>query len=107
MRETADEIELLKQSAAVCEAALHDLEQAIRPGATENELLGVFWHKMLALGGEHCSTRLLVSGHKTNPWFHEAGSKLVPCGGLPDVRAPGALLLVTSAGTARRIIARR
>jgi Xaa-Pro aminopeptidase len=68
---TNDEIELLKQSAAVCEAALHDLEHAIHPGVTENELLGVFWHRMLALGGEHCSTRLLVSGHKTNPWFHE------------------------------------
>src|SRR5262245_51503772 len=79
---TADEIELLKQSAAVCEAALHDLEQAIRPGVTENELLGVFWHKMLSLGGEHCSTRLLASGHKTNPWFQEAGSKMVRPGDL-------------------------
>jgi Xaa-Pro aminopeptidase len=82
---TSDEIELLKQSAAVCEAALHDLEQAIRPGVTENQLLGVFWHRMLALGGEHCSTRLLVSGHKTNPWFHEAGSKLVRPGDLVGI----------------------
>jgi Xaa-Pro aminopeptidase len=82
---TADEIELLKQSAAVCEAALHDLEQAIRPGVSEHELLGTFWHKMLALGGEHCSTRLLVSGHKTNPWFHEAGSKLVRPGDLVGI----------------------
>jgi Xaa-Pro aminopeptidase len=82
---TPDEIELLKQSAAVCEAALYDLEQAIRPGVTENELLGVFWHKMLALGGEHCSTRLLVSGHKTNPWFHEAGNKTVRPGDLVGI----------------------
>jgi Xaa-Pro aminopeptidase len=82
---TPDEIELLKQSAAVCEAALHDLKQAIRPGISEHELLGVFWHGMLALGGEHCSTRLLVSGHKTNPWFHEAGSKLVRPGDLVGI----------------------
>jgi Xaa-Pro aminopeptidase len=82
---TADEIELLKQSAAVCEAALYELEAAIRPGVTEHELLGVFWHKMLALGGEHCSTRLLVSGHKTNPWFHEAGSKPVRPGDLVGI----------------------
>jgi Xaa-Pro aminopeptidase len=82
---TEDEIELLKQAAAVCEAALHELEQAIRPGITENELLGVFWHRMLALGGEHCSTRLLVSGSKTNPWFHEAGSKLVRPGDLVGI----------------------
>lgn len=79
---TEDEIELLRQSAAVCEAALHDLEQAIRPGVSEHELLGVFHHKMQSLGGEHCFTRLLCSGYKTNPWFHEAGSKLVRPGDL-------------------------
>ncbi|TCJ19966.1 aminopeptidase P family protein [Rubrobacter taiwanensis] len=79
---TADEIELLKQSAAVCEAALYDLEQSIRPGVSEHELLGVFYHKMLSLGGEHCFSRLLSTGHKTNPWFHEAGSKLVRPGDL-------------------------
>src|SRR5262249_36599223 len=79
---TADEIELLKQSCAVCEAALYSLETAVRPGVTENELLGVFWHRMRSLGGEHCSTRLLVSGHKTNPWFQEAGGKLVRPGDL-------------------------
>ena len=82
---TMDELELLRQSAAVCEAALFDLEQAIRPGITENELLGVFWHKMLALGGEYCFTRLLASGSKTNPWFHEAGSKMVRPGDLVGI----------------------
>ena len=79
---TADEIELLKQSAAVSEAAMFDLEHAIRPGVSEHELLGVFYHKMLALGGEHCFSRLLSTGHKTNPWFHEAGSRLVRPGDL-------------------------
>lgn len=79
---TPDEIELIRQSAAVCEAALYDLEAAIRPGVSEHELLGVFYHKMLSLGGEHCFSRLLSTGHKTNPWFHEAGSKLVRPGDL-------------------------
>ena len=37
---------------------------------------------MLSLGGEHCFSRLLSTGHKTNPWFHEAGSKLVRPGDL-------------------------
>jgi len=79
---TADEIELLRQSAAVCEAALFGVERATVPGVTENELLGTFLHKLLSLGGEHCSTRLLVSGSKTNPWFQEAGSKVVRPGDL-------------------------
>jgi len=82
---TMDEIELLRQSITIAEAALYDLEQAIRPGITENELLAVFWHKMLALGGEWCFTRLLASGYKTNPWFHEAGSKMVRPGDLVGI----------------------
>ena len=82
---TPDELELLRQSAAVAEAALYDLEQAIRPGITENELLAVFWHRLLALGGEYCFTRLLASGYKTNPWFHEAGSKMVRPGDLVGI----------------------
>ena len=41
-----------------------------------------FWHRILAQGGEHCFTRLLVSGHKTNPWLHEADDKQVEPGDL-------------------------
>lgn len=82
---TPDEIELMRQSVTVAEVALYDMEQAIRPGITENELLAIFWHRMLALGGEHCFTRLLASGYKTNPWFHEAGSKMVRPGDLVGI----------------------
>src|SRR5262245_16368182 len=80
-----DEIELMKRSCAVAESALRDMEAAIRPGITENELLAIFWHGMLALGGEHCFTRLIASGYKTNPWFHEAGSKMVRPGDLVGI----------------------
>lgn len=79
---TLDEIDLMRQSCAVAEAALYDMEQAIRPGISENELLAIFWHRMLAMGGEHCFTRMVVSGHKTNPWLQEAGSKRVRPGDL-------------------------
>ncbi|GAB4578614.1 MAG: Xaa-Pro peptidase family protein [Anaerolineales bacterium] len=79
---TPDEVELMRQSCAICEAALYDLEQAIRPGITENELLATFWHGLLARGGEWCFTRLIASGSNTNPWFHEAGSKMVRPGDL-------------------------
>ena len=82
---TPDEIELIRQSATVAKVALFDMERAIRPGMTENELLATFWHRMIALGGEHCFTRLLASGYKTNPWFHEAGSKMVRPGDLVGI----------------------
>ena len=63
------------------------MEEAIRPGISENELLATFWHRVLALGGEHCFTRLIVSGHKTNPWFHEAdGKRSSPATSSPSTR---------------------
>ena len=77
-----DEVELMRQSCTIAESALRDMEAAIRPGISENELLATFWHRVLALGGEHCFTRLIVSGYKTNPWFHEADGKLVEPGDL-------------------------
>jgi Xaa-Pro aminopeptidase len=76
------EVELMRRSCQVAEAALHEMEDAIRPGIRENELLAVFWHGILARGGEHCFTRLLVSGPKTNPWFHEADDRQVEPGDL-------------------------
>jgi Xaa-Pro aminopeptidase len=77
-----DEVALMRRSCEVAETALQELESAIRPGVSENELLAVFWHRILAQGGEHCFTRLLVSGRKTNPWFHEADGKRVEPGDL-------------------------
>ena len=77
-----EEIELMKRSCAVADSALRDMEHAIHPGISENELLAVFWHRVLALGGEHCFTRLIVSGHKTNPWLQEADDKKVAQGEL-------------------------
>ncbi|MGH2524707.1 MAG: M24 family metallopeptidase, partial [Anaerolineales bacterium] len=82
---TPEEIELLRLSAAVAEVALYDLEQTIRPGVTENELLATYWHSMLRQGGDWCFTRLIASGYKTNPWFHEAGSKMVRPGDLVGI----------------------
>jgi Xaa-Pro aminopeptidase len=76
------EIELMRRACAVAEAALGDMERAIRPGVTENGLLATFWHRVLAEGGEHCFTRLIVSGPKTNPWFHEADDRAVEEGDL-------------------------
>ena len=85
LTKTPDEIALLKRSCTVAEAGLAELERSIRPGFTENELLSIFWGKMQALGGEYCSTRLLVCGEKTNPWFHEAGDNRVQIGDLVGI----------------------
>jgi Xaa-Pro dipeptidase len=79
---TPDEIDLLRLSCKVAEAALSEMEKAVKPGVTENELFATFWHKMLSLGGEYCSTRLLASGDRINPWFREAGPRAIQNGDL-------------------------
>lgn len=79
---TEDEIALIRQSCWVAEIALADLQRAILPGISENELLATFWSSMQAKGGEHCSTRLLCAGARTNPWFNEAGAYRVESGDL-------------------------
>lgn len=76
------EVELLRRACAVADSALRDMEGAIRPGISENELLATFWHRLLAEGGEHCFTRLIVSGPKTNPWLQEADGRKVEPGDL-------------------------
>ena len=79
---TADEIECLKLSAAAAEAAVAAVEAAIRPGVSETELFALMVGEVIRHGGEMVETRLLSSGPRTNPWFNEAGSRLVRPGEL-------------------------
>jgi Xaa-Pro dipeptidase len=79
---SADELALLRQSAAIAEAALSAFEQAIRPGISEHGLLATFWSSMLSFGGEYCYSRMVASGERTNPWFQEASTRIVRPGDL-------------------------
>jgi Xaa-Pro aminopeptidase len=72
---TAEEIACLEQSMAATEAAVADVECAIRPGVSENDLFAVLYGSVIKNGGEFIETRLLNSGPRTNPWFNEAGSR--------------------------------
>lgn len=79
---TPEEIRCLEHACAVGDAALYALESAIKPGVSENALYAVFNEKLLSLGADFCSTRLLCSGERTNPWFQEAGERIVRPGDL-------------------------
>lgn len=72
---TQDELQLLRKAASVGEIAMYELQQSIRPGVTENQLLSVFMNAAIAQGAEYSSTRLLSSGYRTNPWYQEASDK--------------------------------
>ncbi len=78
----AAEIELIRRSVRVCDAAITHLQQALRPGMTENEAWASFTGRAFALGGEYVEARLLSSGPRTNPWFREAGDRRIESGDL-------------------------
>jgi len=79
---TPEEIACLAQSVAGTEAAVYEVEQAIKPGVTENELFAVLYGNVIRQGGEFIETRLLNSGPRTNPWFNEASDRTVRPGEL-------------------------
>ena len=79
---TPEEIACLAQSMAASEAAVAEVEAAIRPGVTENELFAILYGEVIRQGGEFIETRLLNSGPRTNPWFHEASDRVIRPGEL-------------------------
>lgn len=79
---TADEIACSMRSMACVMAAEAALEEAIRPGITENALWAEFHRHLIADGADYVETRLLSSGEKTNPWFQETGERVIRAGEL-------------------------
>lgn len=79
---SADEIELIRRSVAVADAAVAHLRDSLVPGMTENELWAEFIGHAFANGGEYVECRLLSSGARTNPWFQEATHRSIEAGDL-------------------------
>jgi len=77
-----EEIELIRRSLRVADAAVADLYRALRPGMTENEAWGLLLGRAFARGAEFSECRLLSSGPRTNPWFREAGDRPMERGDL-------------------------
>jgi Xaa-Pro aminopeptidase len=82
---TAEEIKCLQVSMAGAEAAVAAVRDAVKPGVSENELFGEMYREVIRQGGEFIETRLLSSGQRTNPWFHEASGRKVRPGELVAV----------------------
>ena len=77
---SAGEIELIRNSMQVCTDAIAYMRQHAEPGVTENYLLSLMNQYNIEHGGEYQETRLLVSGHHTNPWFTESTNKIIEAG---------------------------
>ena len=74
------EIELIRRSVDVCDAAVSHMFEALRPGMTENEAWASFTGHAFAQGSEYVECRLLSSGPRTNPWFREASDRRIEPG---------------------------
>jgi Xaa-Pro aminopeptidase len=80
MIKSPEEIAAMKLSMEVCDAAILRMREAITAGITENQLWAVMQEVNTAHDGEWIECRLLASGERTNPWFHECGNKVIEAG---------------------------
>ena len=79
---SADEILAMRHAIGACEAGMHAMRARLQPGATENEIWAELHRENIARGGEWIETRLLSSGPRTNPWFHESSARVLEAGDL-------------------------
>ncbi len=77
-----EELELMRQAMVVCEAGMARMQEALRPGLSENEIWSLLHETNIAEGGEWIETRLLTAGSRTNPWFQEASDRAIRPGEL-------------------------
>ncbi|MEL7229920.1 MAG: Xaa-Pro peptidase family protein [Pseudomonadota bacterium] len=77
-----DEVLCMRRAIVACEAAMGDMERALKPGMSENDLWAVLHAENIRRGGEWIETRLLASGPRTNPWFQESSSRIIQDGDL-------------------------
>jgi Xaa-Pro aminopeptidase len=90
---SAEEIESFVASLRTTEAAIRELQAALRPGLTEQEAFAVLLAGSVKRGGEYPETRLLTAGPRTNPWFQESSGRPMQAGELlsfdTDLIGPG------------------
>ena len=79
---SADELKALRCAAHACMASIDDMRNVFEPGITEMALWAELQRGNFARHGEWIETRILASGPRTNPWYHEASSRVIEAGDL-------------------------
>lgn len=74
------EVILMRAAIEVCQSGMAAMQEALRPGISENELWSLLHQTNIARGGEWIETRLLTSGHRTNPWYRECSMRAIEAG---------------------------
>ncbi len=77
-----EEIKALRCATAACEASMFEMQKALYAGQSENDVWSVLHAENIKRGGEWIETRICSSGPRTNPWFQEAGPRIISDGEL-------------------------
>ncbi|HCH33049.1 MAG TPA: aminopeptidase [Oceanospirillaceae bacterium] len=77
-----EEIMCMQRSVAVAQHGMQQMQAALQPGVTENQLWSILHQVNIAHDGDWIEGRMLASGHRTNPWLQEATNKVIKAGEL-------------------------
>ncbi|MEM7215473.1 MAG: dimethylsulfonioproprionate lyase DddP [Pseudomonadota bacterium] len=72
-----EEIKAMRCAVNSCEHSVRMMEEAAKPGMTEDDVWAVLHAENIKRGGEWIETRLLASGPRTFPWFQECGPRVI------------------------------
>ena len=75
-----EELDLMRACMEIANRGMAEMYEMLEPGVTENALWAQLHHTNMIHGGEWIETKLLSSGHRTNPWFQNASHKPVADG---------------------------
>lgn len=78
----AVEIPFIRRSMRVVERAVEEMHTRIRPGMTENEAWAHFHRGLIERDAEYVTTRLMVAGQRSFPYFRESGPYAIANGDL-------------------------
>jgi Xaa-Pro dipeptidase len=80
----SEEIKAMRRAVHACETGMAQMWRLLRArhqtGITENQLWAQLHEANISRGGEWIETRLLASGPRTNPWFHECSDRVIEAG---------------------------
>lgn len=72
-----EELHAMRCAIHACEASMDAMRAMVRPGITEVDAWAELNRANHVRGGEWIETRILSSGPRTNPWFQEAGPRVL------------------------------
>ncbi len=77
---SSDELVLMDWTIKVAETGMWRMHAMSQAGRTENEAWAELHFENIRNGGEWIETRLLATGPRTNPWFHECSNRVMESG---------------------------